>query len=100
MAVFEFFVGVFIGIVNILVGHFSGSISKDFSFVKFFGVNVKNANFQWTRTAMSLKSPTYSILGSWAPHYFPQEISNTTFSRRFRRNIGPSLLFTQGFSDP
>ena len=38
-----------------------------------------------------LKSPTYSISDSWA---------HTTFSRRFRRNIGPSLLSIGGFSDP
>ena len=38
--------------------------------------------------------------GFFGPHYFLQEISDTTFSRRFRRIIGPSLLFTGGFSDP
>ena len=34
--------------------------------------------------------------GFLGPHYFLQ-ISNTTFSRRFRWNIGPSLLFRRFF---
>ena len=38
--------------------------------------------------------------GFLGPHYFLQEISDTTFSRRFRRIIGPSLLFAGGFLDP
>ena len=38
--------------------------------------------------------------GFLGPHYFLQEILDTTLSRRFRRIIGPSLLFTGGFLDP
>ena len=35
--------------------------------------------------------------GFLGPHYFFQEISNITFSRRFRRNIGPSLHLQEVF---
>ena len=38
--------------------------------------------------------------GFLGPHYFLQEISDTTFSGRFWRIIGPSLLFSGGFPDP
>ena len=38
--------------------------------------------------------------GFLGPHYFLQEISDTTLSRKFRRIIGPSLLFAGGFLDP
>ena len=33
---------------------------RQFDRVKHRAVNVKNANFDWTRIAMSLKSPTFS----------------------------------------
>ena len=71
-------------------------------------VNVKNTKFDWTRTAMSpsLLLIPFRILGPTllSPrdfgHYFLKEISDTTISRRFRRIIGPSLLFAGGFLDP
>ena len=47
-----------------------------------------------------LQCPQVSYLfhfGFLDPHYFLQEISNTTFSRKFRRNIGPSLLLQEVF---
>ena len=33
---------------------------RQFDRIKHRSVNVKNANFDWTRIAMSLKSPTFS----------------------------------------
>ena len=56
MAVFEFFVGVFIGIVNILVGHFSGSINKDFKFHKFREILQKSIQGQIILTRKTQRS--------------------------------------------
>ena len=60
-------------------------------------VNVKNAKFDWTRTAMSLKFHYLFHFGFLGPHYFLQEISAehralTTFTRRFFRSLGNARL--------
>ena len=59
-------------------------------------VNVKNAKFDWTRTAMSQVSYLFHF-GFLGPHYFLQEISAehralTTFTRRFFRSLGNARL--------